>query len=98
MSLLILWWISVEDFNVFLHVSYNENEGPDFPPWQVIWCPVLAGGCQLRKEVGGDTALSEGIEWVVRPDMEGLLGHLHICKLNSVKAQRAIQITCVYSV
>lgn len=54
-----LWWISAEDFNAFLQVSYNENEGPDFPAWQMIWCPVLAGRCQLGEEVSGDAALSE---------------------------------------
>lgn len=70
-SLLIPWWTSVEDFNVLIHVSYNENEGPDFPAWQTIWCSVLAGRCQLRREVGGDTALREGLRWVVRPDRKG---------------------------
>lgn len=62
-SVLMLWWISVEDFNAFLQVSYNENEGPDFPAWQMIWCPVLAGRCQLGEEVNGDTALSERLRW-----------------------------------
>lgn len=57
------WWISVEDFSVFLHVSYNENEGSYFPAWLMVWCPVLAGAWQLREEVGGDPALREGLRW-----------------------------------